>query len=240
MDLELGWGKPNSSASGSYRSQPLPQPASQSCLCWVLTVRNTFKSSPPQFEQLWVVLVQIEGVTLPVVYALLENRTECSYVAVLRFIEQRCPSFDPTVFMVDFEGAEHNAVLKVWGSRKIQGCIVWRSVSRGSPSCVVCSPASPVWRLFQLETSPWPFGISRPELGTCTLGRTWSDILLGVRGWTLHVQVKSWRGARGGGNGCHCCAVGARATVLAVWRVSVPAATSLPKQPRPSSTATFL
>ena len=68
--------------------------------------------------------MQIEGVTFPVVYALLENRTECSYVAVLRFIEQRCPSFDPTVFMVDFEGAEHNAVLKVWGSRKIQWCIV--------------------------------------------------------------------------------------------------------------------
>ena len=55
---------------------------------------------------------------------------------------------------------------------------------------------------------------------------------------TLHVQVKSWSGASGGGNGCHCCAVCARATVLAVCGVSVPAvsavimaATSLAKRP---------
>ena len=39
----------------------------------------------------------------------------------------------------------------------------------------------------------------------------------------MHVQVKSWSGARGGSNGCHCCAVGARATVLALCCVSVSA-----------------
>ena len=45
----------------------------------------------------------------------------------------------------------------------------------------------------------------------------------GRLGSTLHVQVKSWRGTRGGGNGCHCCAVCARATVLAVCCVPVSA-----------------
>ena len=46
-------------------------------------------------------------------------------------------------------------------------------------------------------------------------------------GSTLHVQVKSWRGTRGGGNGCHCCAVCARATVLAVCCVSVAAVSAV-------------
>ena len=55
---------------------------------------------------------------------------------------------------------------------------------------------------------------------------------------TLHVQVKSWSGARRGSNGCHYLHCAARATVLAVCCISVPAvpaiimaATSLPQRP---------
>ena len=65
----------------------------------------------------------------------------------------------------------------------------------------------------------------------------------------MHVQVKSWSGARGGSNGCHCWRCAARATVLAVCCVSVlavlaviMAAPSLPQRPiihcNPSSTGT--
>ena len=69
------------------------------------------------------------------------------------------------------------------------------------------------------------------------------------QGSTLHVQVKSWSGARGGSNGCHCWRCAARATVLAVCCVFVfavsavvRAASSLPQRLNilcnPLSTAT--
>ena len=83
---------------------------------------GTFKSSPPNFTQIWIVRITLHGVNIPVLYALLENKTEISYTAVLQFLKRRCPRFDPDTFVVDFEAAEHNAIQAVYPDTRIQGC----------------------------------------------------------------------------------------------------------------------
>ena len=83
---------------------------------------GTFKSCPKPFVQIWIIRVCIRGVNIPIVYALLENKSTASYKAVLEFLYNRCPRFRPNFFVVDFEAAEHNAILYWYPSTHIQGC----------------------------------------------------------------------------------------------------------------------
>lgn len=84
---------------------------------------GTFRSCPPQFMQIWIVRVQIDGTNLPVLYALLENKTTLSYQTVLEFLHTKCTHFNPVTFVLDFESAEHNAALKTFPNCRIQGCL---------------------------------------------------------------------------------------------------------------------
>ena len=77
-------------------------------------VDGTFKSASPQFTQIWIIRASVDGLSYPVVYALLENKTEISYTAVLEFLSEKCPMFFPSVLLMDYEGAEYNAVRRVY------------------------------------------------------------------------------------------------------------------------------
>ena len=79
---------------------------------------------------------------------------------------------------------------------------------------MVCSPASPVWR--------HPHGLSgSPD-------QSWEPVPWGGHDLTSFLEYVGelctcWRGARGGGNGCHYWHCAAHATVFAVCFVTVPA-----------------
>ena len=75
---------------------------------------GTFRSCPLQFSQIWIVRVKIRGANLPILYALLEDKSTLSYWAVLNFLHLKCPRFSPITFVMDYEAAEHKAAMKVF------------------------------------------------------------------------------------------------------------------------------
>ena len=83
---------------------------------------GTFKVTPPQFKQVWVVCVRIGNSHIPIVYALLEDKKKESYIEVLRFLRVRCPLLDPTTIIMDFEIDEHKVVRTTFPSIRIQVC----------------------------------------------------------------------------------------------------------------------
>ncbi|KAI0227221.1 ERO1-like protein beta [Lamellibrachia satsuma] len=75
---------------------------------------GNFAMAPPKFLQLYVIHVSLGEVTIPLVYAFLENKTEATYHELFTAILNRCATYgvqpDPDVVMVDFELAVPRAV----------------------------------------------------------------------------------------------------------------------------------
>ena len=85
---------------------------------------GTFKISPPQFTQCWILRAKVGRHTnLPILYALLEDKHHTSYAAVMEFLHGRCPLFNPVTAIVDFETAEHKAILSVFPNTTLRGCL---------------------------------------------------------------------------------------------------------------------
>ena len=85
---------------------------------------ETFKISPPQFTQCWVLRARLDNHTnLPILYALLEDTHHTSYTAVMEFLHDRCPLLNPVTTIVDFETAEHKAILSVLPNTTLRGCL---------------------------------------------------------------------------------------------------------------------
>ena len=85
---------------------------------------GTFKISPLQFTQCWILRAQVGRHTnLPILYALLEDKHHTSYAAVMEFLHGRCPLFNPVTAIVDFETAEHKAILSVFPNTTLRGCL---------------------------------------------------------------------------------------------------------------------
>ncbi|XP_064467759.1 uncharacterized protein LOC135378611 [Ornithodoros turicata] len=86
-----------------------------------------------------VILVPLGEAAVPVVYALMEKKTQACYEELLRAVTSKCASLgvtpDPEIVVTDFEKASMNAVKEVIGSEvKTQGCFfhmtqsTWRKV----------------------------------------------------------------------------------------------------------------
>lgn len=85
---------------------------------------GTFKVSPPQFTQLWVIRGHFaHNTALPIIYALLENKRFESYLTVVKYLSERCPRLNPVTVVLDFEKAEHNSFKAVYPRVDIQGCL---------------------------------------------------------------------------------------------------------------------
>ena len=85
---------------------------------------GTFKVAPPQFTQCWILRAKVGRHTnLPILYALLEDKHHTSYAAVMEFLQRRCPLFNPVTTIVDFETAEHKAILSVFAHTTLRGCL---------------------------------------------------------------------------------------------------------------------
>ncbi|PIK37089.1 hypothetical protein BSL78_26080 [Apostichopus japonicus] len=89
------------------------------CHHWFMD--GTFKSSPPQFAQIYTVHRLRRGRNIPTAYALLPNRREETYVELLRQVQQ-LTLVAPTSVLTDFEVGAMNAIKTVYPAANVQGC----------------------------------------------------------------------------------------------------------------------
>ncbi len=95
---------------------------------------GTFKSCPSLFYQIYTVHAVMNGHTIPLVYFLLQRKTEDQYVKALNQLKQQNPCLEPSEVVVDFEKAPINAFLTVFPKVQVRGCFFhfaqanWRKV----------------------------------------------------------------------------------------------------------------
>lgn len=99
---------------------------------------GTFGTSPPQFEQLFVIRVHVGEIPVSAVYALLPSKCQSVYEECLNGLLDACLLRDirptPSTVIMDFELAIHNAVKTMLGDVDIKGCFyhltqsTWRRV----------------------------------------------------------------------------------------------------------------
>ncbi|CAF4297785.1 unnamed protein product [Rotaria magnacalcarata] len=76
--------------------------------CEQLLVDGTFKLTPSIFYQLYAMHVVYRNTVLPVVFALLPNKTQQTYRRLIDKLSEICPSWSPKFIMMDFEHASIN------------------------------------------------------------------------------------------------------------------------------------
>jgi hypothetical protein len=100
----------------------------QLCLAKRWFIDGTFRSSPKEFSQLLVILVQVEQskLNIPVCYIALTSKNTHAYSLAFRNLKLHLESIglNPQVeeVVMDFELAMRNGFLKVWPLIKIKGC----------------------------------------------------------------------------------------------------------------------
>ncbi|CAF1284973.1 unnamed protein product [Rotaria sordida] len=77
--------------------------------CEELLVDGTFKVTPTIFYQLYVMHVVYRKAVIPVIFALLPNKTQQTYQRLINELVQICPAWNPKSIMMDFEQAAINA-----------------------------------------------------------------------------------------------------------------------------------
>lgn len=97
---------------------------------------GTFSTAPHLFKQLYTIHVVMFETVVPVVYALLPNKTRETYVKLLQEIKRLQPGLQPQSLMSDFEQAALQAFdIEFPGVHKT-GCFfhltqnVWKKVQR--------------------------------------------------------------------------------------------------------------
>lgn len=100
-----------------------------------LIVDGTFKSAPFGFYQILIFQSIFLGRTFPLIYFLLKNKTEKTYVRCLTLIKEKT-KLNPSLFVCDFEKGLSNAIETVFSNAKIQFCFfhfsqsIWRRIQQ--------------------------------------------------------------------------------------------------------------
>lgn len=84
---------------------------------------GTFKTAPLLFYQIFTIHGIYNGHVVPLVYCLLPNKKEITYVTVLNKLKDLKPDLKPKSVMLDYELATLNAFQKVFPGIKCRGCI---------------------------------------------------------------------------------------------------------------------
>lgn len=97
-------------------------------------IDGTFKTCPTLFCQLFVIHALIDSKAVPLVYALLPNKSEGIYVELFNTLKTLDAKLKPETILVDFEQSSINAVKKVFSNTRIVGCSfhlaqnLWRKI----------------------------------------------------------------------------------------------------------------
>nr|XP_054757396.1 uncharacterized protein LOC129263513 [Lytechinus pictus] len=83
---------------------------------------GTFKVVPNIFFQLWTIHAVYESHVVPLVYALVANKTQATYRRVLDVVRERGIRLDPARVTIDFEIAARNAFQHAFPNAEVKGC----------------------------------------------------------------------------------------------------------------------
>jgi hypothetical protein len=95
---------------------------------------GTFKVAPEMFFQVFSIHALVDKSAAPLIYVLLQDKSETSYARVFQKVLQLKPTLNPLSMMADFEKASHNAVRQVFPAVQLVGCLfhlgqcLWRKV----------------------------------------------------------------------------------------------------------------
>lgn len=76
---------------------------------------GTFDAAPQLFQQLYTIHAVVHEHVRPLVYALLPNKTEVTYIRLFQQVRNLCPTMHPEEWMTDFEKAAQTAIRRVFG-----------------------------------------------------------------------------------------------------------------------------
>lgn len=99
-------------------------------------VDGTFKVAPELFMQVFTIHALIENTCMPLVYVLLQDKSEITYVRVFEKLLELKLGLNPASIMSDFEKAIQNAAARVFNGVEIVGCLfhlgqsLWRKVQQ--------------------------------------------------------------------------------------------------------------
>lgn len=96
---------------------------SWSSLMKKLYVDGTFSLAPNLFAQIYVIMAERGGFVVPVLYALLPNKNNQTYIRMFEAIKQMWPQLNPISISIDFEQAAIGAVKTVFPECAIFGCM---------------------------------------------------------------------------------------------------------------------
>ncbi|XP_031331214.1 uncharacterized protein LOC116181977 [Photinus pyralis] len=97
---------------------------------------GTFSTAPSLFQQIYTLHVVQYNSVIPVVYALLPNKTRATYVKFLRELKRIQVGLQPSELMMDFEQAAIQAFELEFPQLRITGCFfhltqsIWRARAR--------------------------------------------------------------------------------------------------------------
>lgn len=97
-------------------------------------IDGTFKSSPQLFTQLLTIHAIKYDTVLPLVFALVPNKTRDSYTKIIKELLNLEKNLRPASVMVDFEQALLGAITDVFKDTRIRGCFfhfgqcIWRKI----------------------------------------------------------------------------------------------------------------
>lgn len=87
---------------------------------------GTFKSCSKQFQQIYTIHLDIgstptETNAIPVIFALLPNKTQITYNRLLTLRKKHIPNFNPDIITMNFEAAAIKAINNIFPRTQISG-----------------------------------------------------------------------------------------------------------------------
>lgn len=96
------------------------------CSADTVLMDGTFKSCPKPFCQLYTILAYVNTFYIPLVFALLPDKTQSTYETLFHHVLTQCEvtglQFEPECVLMDFERAAMNAVEAKFSQTRLIGC----------------------------------------------------------------------------------------------------------------------
>ncbi|CAG4985916.1 unnamed protein product [Parnassius apollo] len=86
-------------------------------------VDGTFKVAPQLFLQIFTIHALVDNRSIPLIYVLLQDKREETYVRVFQKLMELKPTLNPISCLSDFEKAIQNAVCQVFHGVQVMGCL---------------------------------------------------------------------------------------------------------------------
>jgi len=113
--------------------------------CNIIHIDGTFKVCPPQYSQMFTIHGVVDGLVVPLVYALLPDKCRSTYYELISLVRKSISDlglvFNPTLVVSDFELGTLQAVKQHFPNATFVGCYfhfcqaVWRKIQELGLAC---------------------------------------------------------------------------------------------------------